>query len=287
MKELFEDNDELVILRVIDSGTIPHKRPPYLFAAEKLQLESEGHGGEKAYQVEARRLLDSVISENKDEKAVVPFSSPILMLVKRHCGISSRTIPRSSPTDGIIRLPSLTDAQIEIYSPDSLIVGTRGRDGAIGGLLPGSMSKSPPPQKRSTNNRYCLQHSPVPVIVVHPSQRRLHRKHKREKDPDRQSYIHLLKLAKAYNSSSDSLAHQGLTFTQTDRGVDTPDTVSPEGELAQTRNDSIFDEHEGSEAERPTFRHSVTAPGRVDSPSRDAEIALERETENVSPRDKG
>ena len=147
MKELFEDNDELVILRVIDSGTIPHKRPPCLSVAEKAQLESEGHGGEKAYQVEARRLLDSVISENKDEKAVVPLYPPILMLVERHCGISSRTIPRSSPTDGITRLPSLTDAQIEIYSPDSLIVGTRGRDGAIGGLLPGSMSKSPPAKK--------------------------------------------------------------------------------------------------------------------------------------------
>ena len=47
--------------------------------------------------------------------------------------------------------------QIEIYSPDSLIVGTRGRDGAIGGLLPGSMSKSllplPPPFLLSVPSR--------------------------------------------------------------------------------------------------------------------------------------
>ena len=124
--------------------------------------------------------------------------------------------------------------------------------------------------------------------MVHPSQRRLHRKHKREKDPDRQSYIHLLKLAKAYSSSSDSLSQPPITFAQTDRGVETPDTISPDGELAQTRSDSVvFDEHEGSEADRPTFRHSVSAPGRVDSPSRDVEIALQRETENVSLRDKG
>jgi len=127
----------------------------------------------------------------------------------------------------------------------------------------------------------------VPVIVVHPFQRRLHRKHKREKDPDRQSYIHLLKLAKAYNSSSDSLPPEPLTIGQPEIGVGTPDTVSPEGELAQTRSDPLFDEHEGSEVERPTFRHAVTAPGRVDSPSTDVEIALQRERENVSPRDKG
>jgi hypothetical protein len=45
----------------------------------------------------------------------------------------------------------------------------------------------------------------VPVIVVHPFQRRQHRKQKREKDPDRQSYINLLKLAGQYSSSEESL----------------------------------------------------------------------------------
>jgi phage protein U len=43
--------------------------------AEKSQLEAEGRGEEKAYQVEAKRLLDSVISQNKDEKAVSSFKS--------------------------------------------------------------------------------------------------------------------------------------------------------------------------------------------------------------------
>jgi hypothetical protein len=41
--------------------------------AEKTQLEAEGRGEEKAYQVEAKRLLDSVISQNKEEKAVSSF----------------------------------------------------------------------------------------------------------------------------------------------------------------------------------------------------------------------
>lgn len=78
-----------------------------------------------------------------------------------------------------------------------------------------------------------------------------------------------------------------MTSVQPEISVDTPDTMSAEGELAQTRSDSVFDEHEGSEAERPALRHFVTAPGRIDSPSTDVDIALQRETENVSPRDKG
>jgi len=112
MKELFEDNDELVILRVIDSGAPSFSNPTPYSIAEKAQLESEGHGGEKAYQVEAKRLLDSVISQNKDEKAVIPHPSTrkSLISVERHCRISSRAIPRSSAKNGTMRLPPPTDA---------------------------------------------------------------------------------------------------------------------------------------------------------------------------------
>jgi hypothetical protein len=48
------------------------------------------------------------------------------------------------------------------------------------GVLPGSVSK------------YCLQHSPVPVVVVRPSQKRQKKKAKREADPTRRSYRDLL-----------------------------------------------------------------------------------------------
>ena len=48
------------------------------------------------------------------------------------------------------------------------------------GLLPGSISK------------YCLQHSPIPCVVVRPSQKRQKKKAKREADPTRQSYRDLL-----------------------------------------------------------------------------------------------
>jgi hypothetical protein len=171
-----------------------------------------------------------------------------------------------------------------------LIVGTRGRDGAIGGLLPGSMSKLSLPSQFSYN-RYCLQHSPVPVIVVHPYQRRLHRKHKREKDPDRQSYIRLLKLANVYSSSSDDLlpSPNRRDTPITEVTIDTPDTLSPdETELIQTTSEPKihFDEADLTVGDRPALRHSITAPGRVDSPATDVETALEKQ-KNISPTDKG
>lgn len=48
------------------------------------------------------------------------------------------------------------------------------------GLLPGSVSK------------YCLQHSPVPVIVVRPSSKRDKKKKKRMQDPTRRGYRDIL-----------------------------------------------------------------------------------------------
>lgn len=71
--------------------------------------------------------------------------------------------------------------QIRIYEPAILVVGTKGRSlGGFQGLLPGSVSK------------YCLQHSPVPVIVVRPSSKREGKKKKRLLDPSRRGYRDIL-----------------------------------------------------------------------------------------------
>ena len=62
-----------------------------------------------------------------------------------------------------------------------LVVGTRGRSlGGMQGLLPGSVSK------------YCLQQSPIPVIVVRPSTKRMKKKKKRQEDPNRRNYDQIL-----------------------------------------------------------------------------------------------
>ena len=73
------------------------------------------------------------------------------------------------------------DTQINLYEPAILVVGTKGRSlGGFQGLLPGSVSK------------YCLQHSPVPVIVVRPSSKRDKARVKRQLDPGRHTYKDLL-----------------------------------------------------------------------------------------------
>lgn len=81
--------------------------------------------------------------------------------------------------------------QIQIYEPAVLIVGTRGRNlGGMQGLLPGSVSK------------YCLQQSPIPVIVVRPSTKRAHKKKKRLLDPTRASYGNILSQAQSRGGST-------------------------------------------------------------------------------------
>lgn len=65
------------------------------------------------------------------------------------------------------------------------MVGTRGRNlGGMQGLLPGSVSK------------YCLQQSPIPVIVVRPSTKRLKKKKKRMANPSRRNYDSILEKAR-------------------------------------------------------------------------------------------
>lgn len=60
-------------------------------------------------------------------------------------------------------------------------MGTRGRSlNGFQGLLPGSVSK------------YCLQNSPVPVVVVRPSAKREKKKLKRRADPSRRAYHDIL-----------------------------------------------------------------------------------------------
>ena len=59
------------------------------------------------------------------------------------------------------------------------------------GLLPGSVSK------------YCLQYSPVPVVVVRPSSKREKKKKKRLADPRRAKYDTILEQTQTLNLSED------------------------------------------------------------------------------------
>ncbi|CAZ80128.1 unnamed protein product [Tuber melanosporum] len=108
----------------------------------------------RQYRHEAENLLNQIIEKNEDDKT-------ISIILEFAVGKVHETIQK----------------MIHIYEPVILIVGTRGRSlGGLQGLLPGSVSK------------YCLQHSPVPVIVVRPSSKRDKKKAKRKADPGRKVY---------------------------------------------------------------------------------------------------
>ncbi|MCJ1285646.1 hypothetical protein MMC26_004987 [Xylographa opegraphella] len=114
---------------------------------------------QRRYKEEAHKLMEHIKSKNKDHE------KSINLVLEFAVGKVQESIQNL----------------IARYSPACLIVGTRGKSlGGIQGLLPGSISK------------YCLQNSPVPVIVVRPSAKREKKKRKRRADPNRKSYLGIL-----------------------------------------------------------------------------------------------
>ncbi|EON69999.1 hypothetical protein W97_09265 [Coniosporium apollinis CBS 100218] len=124
-----------------------------------LRVVESDAGIEKGrYRTEAEELMEYIQTKNSDNKA-------INLVLEFAVGKVNKVI----------------DDMINLYEPAILIVGTRGRSlKGFQGLLPGSVSK------------YCLQHSPVPVIVVRPNAKRAKHKRQRLEDPERQGYRNLL-----------------------------------------------------------------------------------------------
>ncbi|KAJ6135800.1 hypothetical protein N7512_000960 [Penicillium capsulatum] len=139
-----------------------------LRAVEKdSRMASDAAIEEGKYRQEAERLFEQVMQKNsQDEKAI----SLVLELA-------------------VGKVESIIQRMIRIYEPAMLVVGTRGRNlKGVHSLLPGSVSK------------YCLQQSPIPVIVVRPSPKREKKKKKRRADPTRRSYNHILELSEKRGS---------------------------------------------------------------------------------------
>ena len=127
------------------------------------------------YKTEARKLLEHIQEKNEEDKAI----SLVLEIA-------------------VGKVPETIQRMIKIYAPVCLIVGTRGKSlGGIQGLLPGSVSK------------YCLQNSPVPVVVVRPEEKREKKRKKRLADPSRQNYSSILDQTNATSSGAfESLVRQ-------------------------------------------------------------------------------
>ncbi|KAI1334155.1 hypothetical protein F5Y15DRAFT_298014 [Xylariaceae sp. FL0016] len=155
LDELVDDGDEIVCVRVI---------------------ETQGRLTDKAYQDDAKTLMESIQAKNTQNRAIG--------LVLEYA---------------VGKLHNTFQHLIKIYQPSMLIVGTKGRslDGVQGFLV-----------NRSSFSKYCLQYSPVPVVVVRPTEKREKKKLKRAGDPSRQSYIQMLGGQKHEADSENSSVYE-------------------------------------------------------------------------------
>jgi hypothetical protein len=151
-----------------------------------------------------------------------------------------------------------------------LIVGTKGRNlNGIQGLLPGSVSK------------YCLQNSPIPVIVVRPNNMRARGKRKRQNDPSRQVYRDLL-------DKSDKLPHGADVFVKLGVALDAGQAMSADEATAVAQAIGV-----GGKPHKPLHLPSRGSPGpkspliKVQSVD-DADVTLltDLEPERLSPTER-
>ncbi|KAG0648603.1 Universal stress A family [Hyphodiscus hymeniophilus] len=161
LDELVDDGDHIVCLRVVDRDTKIAKDAKLandkIAEKDKKSVEKE----KKEYVKEAHDLMKHIQRKNDANRAV----SITLEFA----------VGKVSDTFG---------SMIAMYEPSMLVVGTRGRSlGGFQGLV----------SNRNSFSKWCLQHSPVPVVVVRPTKKRIKKKAKRDADPQRQDYARILR----------------------------------------------------------------------------------------------
>ncbi|KAF5022611.1 hypothetical protein F66182_5357 [Fusarium sp. NRRL 66182] len=128
---------------------------------------------EKQYRDDAHRIMRGIIDRNGNNRAIN---------IRLEYAVG--------------KLHTTFQVLIQMYQPAMLIVGTRGRTlGGLQGLV----------NTRNSFSKYCLQYSPVPVVVVRPTEKRIKKKAKRANDAGRQTYVSML-AATAGKHEADSEA---------------------------------------------------------------------------------
>jgi nucleotide-binding universal stress UspA family protein len=168
LEELVDDGDEIVCLRVVDKDA---------------KVVSDRNVERRQYQKEAKDLMQRIQDRNDDNRAIsIVLEFAVGKVHATFQKMVSYTSSRRTRTGQ--GLANMLNLQIQIYEPAMLIVGTRGRSlGGFQGLV----------SNRNSFSKWCLQYSPVPVVVVRPTEKRLKKKKKRDADPTRQDYARILK----------------------------------------------------------------------------------------------
>ncbi|KAK0630559.1 hypothetical protein B0T17DRAFT_223619 [Bombardia bombarda] len=202
-------------------------------------LESPIRPGEKNYQEDAKRLMQAIQGKNEHNKA-------ISIILEYSVG----------------KLHATFQQLLHIYQPSMLIVGTKGRSlGGIQGLM----------NTRNSFSKYCLQYSPVPVVVVRPDDKRLKKKEKRTHDPSRQSYLQML----AHNDGRHEADSEASSVYELERGISADEEAHRVA--AAIGLPAAFDP-----TIKPYEPRAVTPSQRRSSPSAVSSPSL-AETSSVSP----
>ncbi|KAL1922733.1 uncharacterized protein VTP21DRAFT_9109 [Calcarisporiella thermophila] len=141
LERLVDDGDEIVALRVVsvELRELMLKNDAGLTPSTGIfgtTLTPEGLKAQvEQSREEAQTVMDNIMVKNKEKK--------ISIVVEYVVG----------------KVPDTIQSMITMYQPSLLVVGTRHRS-PIKGLLLGGIS------------RYCLQHCPIPVVVVRPEKKK-------------------------------------------------------------------------------------------------------------------
>ncbi|SCZ88082.1 BZ3500_MvSof-1268-A1-R1_Chr10-2g02831 [Microbotryum saponariae] len=201
LTNLVEDHDEIVVLRVIEPGSSAH-------AAWRASIEKAKR--------EAERVLEEVMRKNGEEKQIsiiVEFAiGPIEETIHR-CDSLFENTKRLTNTN---TMPLLR--MVEIYEPDSLIVGTRGKQESLFKPMMGSISK------------YCVARSPVPVVVVRPEDKVQASLNARRSDSKRQKHLYQL-----YDDARAAASTPALQGSALERSTTTTPAAAASAESKQEK----------------------------------------------------
>ncbi|KAL9095994.1 MAG: hypothetical protein Q9163_006473 [Psora crenata] len=146
--KLVDDGDDIVCVRVMDKDS---------------EVASDLGAQDAEYKMKARQVREQVqlLLDGEDRPAVK-------VVIEFAVGKVGETI----------------DRMVNLHSPISVVVGTRGKSLAGSSFGKGSVSQ------------YLYQHSPVPVIIVRPHDVRLKHLRKRQDNPNRPGYLNVVQKAK-------------------------------------------------------------------------------------------
>ncbi|KZT26056.1 hypothetical protein NEOLEDRAFT_1132587 [Neolentinus lepideus HHB14362 ss-1] len=144
-ESLVQEGDELIVLRGVGE--------------EELQ-KPHGFVRDSAHEL-IRYLQEKCIESDPDRK--------LSLIVEFVAGKITTTI----------------DRLIALYRPDALVVGTRGQRGLVSWGVSGLIGVGGSGSGVGSVSKYCLSHSPVPIIVVRPESKVRKAVEKRRADPKR------------------------------------------------------------------------------------------------------